>query len=75
MRSKNLPYHKCEIKCCYEPLRFWGCFLSSNIAAKANKATMLIVKNYNKLVIVASDEEYEFEFLKQPNTVNIHVYL
>ena len=36
---------------------------------------MLIVKNYNKLVIVASDEEYEFEFLKQPNTVNIHVYL
>ena len=26
-----------------------------------------------KLVIVASNEEYEFEFLKHPDTINIYV--
>lgn len=55
--------------------RFGGCFLYSSIAAKANKATMFIARNYKKkkLVIVASNEEYEFEFLKHPDTINIYV--
>ena len=37
---------------------------------------MFIARNYKKkkkLVIVASNEEYEFEFLKHPDTINIYV--
>lgn len=30
---------------------------------------MLLIKNYCKQVIVASNEEYEFEFLSQPDTM------
>lgn len=67
---KNLSDHEHEIKCC-KLLRFCGCFYTIITAAKANKATVFIVKNYCKLVIVASDEEYKFEFLKQPNTIKI----
>lgn len=66
---KNLPNHEHEIKCC-KLLRFCGCFYTIRTAAKADKATVFIVKNYCKQSLLLQ-MEYEFEFLKQPNTVKM----
>ena len=71
---KNLPYHECKIKCLLlEDLGvvFYTAVLQQKLIKQPCSLLETIKKK--KLVIVASNEEYEFEVLKHPDTINIYV--